>query len=54
MNGQYVYPIFNMFKGHKLIVLALYCYITLFFYHSGQWIVIDIIHGQKYISKKVV
>ena len=43
-----------MFKGHKLVVIVLYTYISNLFYHSGQWIIVDIIHNQKYISKKLL
>ncbi|CAH0714529.1 unnamed protein product, partial [Brenthis ino] len=54
LNGEYVYPLLKLFKGHKLFIITLYSYLSLLFYHSGQWIIVDLIHNRKYITKKLM
>ncbi|XP_045768449.1 androgen-dependent TFPI-regulating protein-like [Maniola jurtina] len=52
LNEEYLYPVFRNFSPYKLLVLAVYTYISFLFYHTGQWLVIDLFHGQKKLFNK--
>ncbi|XP_023937052.2 androgen-dependent TFPI-regulating protein [Bicyclus anynana] len=54
LNEEYLYPVFKKFSYTKLSVLAIYTYISVLFYHTGQWVLVDLIHGQTVTQKKRV
>ncbi|CAH2232921.1 jg12424 [Pararge aegeria aegeria] len=53
-NEEYLYPVLKKFSPSKLLVLTIYTLTSVLFYHTGQWLVIDFIHGHQRRLKKNV